>query len=273
MKTSTPIIFYSCTLFFFFGTIIRRSFSFSSSTVDAHRRSRVIQLSARGDNNNNNSNDDETWIDEENKNPSDGGRRDLIINAVGVGLLGASGVASASLFKTNVYTPTGFQRIYPTQFIAALGDPKASEGNGAREWGIWKVDPGPRGVWLKQYTKEIVNNKAPAGWTFDSNDWWLEEHGLIMEAPDFPLKAGRYLVTGGRMTTTGLTVDSKGNWKLDEGTLYDVTHLPCRSARYTPISGEENGSPLTANPSDFPVAPGAIMPSVTGCNKQDYAGK
>ena len=25
---------------------------------------------------------------------------------------------------------------------------------------------------------------APAGWTFDAEDWWLEEHGLIMEAPE-----------------------------------------------------------------------------------------
>lgn len=211
---------------------------------------------------------DETWIEAENK--DDIGRRDLIINALGVGLLGASGVASASLFKTNVYTPSDFQRIYPTQFIAALGNPKASQGNGAEQWGIWKVDPGPRGVWLKQYSKEIVNNKAPAGWEFDPDNWWLEEHGLIMEAPEFPLKAGRYLVTGGRMTTTGLTVDANGNWKLDEGSLYDVTHLPCRAARYGPIPGE-HGSPLTANSSDFPVAPGAIMPSVSGCNKLDYA--
>eukprot|EP00980_Cylindrotheca_fusiformis_P001825 scaffold408_cov71-Cylindrotheca_fusiformis.AAC.26 len=221
-----------------------------------HSRSRLSQQ-----------NEDETWIEGD---PKDDIRRDLIINAVGVGLLGASGVASASLFKTNVYTPSGFQRIYPTQFIAAVGDPKASEGSQAEDWGIWKVDPGPRGVWLRQYSNDIVNNRAPAGWTFNQNDWWLEEHGLIMESPEFPLKPGRYLVTGGRMTTTGLTVDSAGNWKLDEGTLYDVTHLPCRSARYTPIAGQD-GSPLTANPSNFPVAPGAEMPSVKGCNKQDYA--
>ena len=72
------------------------------------------------------------------------------------------------------------------------------------------------------------------------------------------------------MVTTGLTVDSDGGWKLDEGTLYDVTHLPCRSARYTPIP-EGGGSPLTAKQSDFPVAPGATMPTVQGCDKQDYA--
>lgn len=92
--------------------------------------------------------------------------------------------------------------------------------------------------------------------------------GIIMESPSFPLKAGRYLVTGGRSTTTGLTVDNNGNWKLDEGSLYDVTHLPCRSARYTPVS---EALPKDARRADFPVRPGAEMPSVDGCTKQDYA--
>lgn len=92
-----------------------------------------------------------------------------------------------------------------------------------------------------------------------------------MESPTFPLPAGRYLVTGGRAVTTGLTVDEKGSWKLDEGSLYDVTHLPCRAARYNPSSSEEGGSPAAARLSDFPVKPGAIMPSIPGTNKQDYA--
>ncbi len=94
-----------------------------------------------------------------------------------------------------------------------------------------------------------------------------------MEAPKFPLPSGKYLVTGGRLTTTVLEIDNKGNWKLQNGSLYDVTHLPCRSARYTPglnTQGKE-GSPLTANQSDFPVKPGAEMPKVEGCEKLDYA--
>jgi hypothetical protein len=212
-------------------------------------------------------------------------RRDFFYNSFALVLLGASGVASWSLFQTNVFTPEGFQRLPRTQFIAALGDPKASEGAGANLWGLWFQDPGPRGVWLKDYASEIVqnNNQAPAGWTFDPSDWWVEEHGLIMESPNFPLKEGRYLVTGGRLVTTGLTIDRDGRWKLDEGTLYDVTHLPCRSARYQPqtvMDGEGLsdpdlkylGTPLAANiKTDFPVAPGAIMPEIKGCNKQDYA--
>ena len=32
----------------------------------------------------------------------------------------------------------------PIQFIAALGDPQSSSGEGASQWGIWRIDPGPR---------------------------------------------------------------------------------------------------------------------------------
>ena len=124
----------------------------------------------------------------------------------------------------------------------------------------------------QQYQQKIVQhyNIAPAGWTFDPSNWWLEEHGLIMEPPEpFPLTAGKYLVTGGRKITTTLTIyqeNSKSGtppvtkWKLEEGTLYDITHLPCRSARYQPIGAyideDGPGSPGAANPKDFPVTPG-----------------
>jgi len=37
---------------------------------------------------------------------------------------------------------TEFKSI-PTQFIAALGDPDATSGNGAQSWGLWRLDPGP----------------------------------------------------------------------------------------------------------------------------------
>ena len=74
------------------------------------------------------------------------------------------------------------------------------------------------------------------------------------------------LHSGGRGVTTGLTIRRDGSWKLDDGhSLYDVTHLPCRSARY------RGGSPRDARVSDFPVRPGAVMPSVPGCDKQDYS--
>ena len=89
----------------------------------------------------------------------------------------------------------------PMQFIAALGNPESSSGTGASEWGIWRVDPGPRGVHLDDYELiKAMDGFTPSGWTLDQNDWWLEENGLIMEKPDFPIPDGSYIVTGGRET-------------------------------------------------------------------------
>jgi hypothetical protein len=164
-----------------------------------------------------------------------------------------------------------------TQYIAALGDPGATSGTGAESWGLWQVDPGPRGVQLSDYESlKAEGDIAPAQWKFDGSDWWLEEHGLIMEQPSFPIPPGKYVVTGGRETTAILTVHPKGDdgvqhWELDKGaTLYDVTHLRCRSARYTPATDANSCSPAKAQMSAFPVAPGGAMPPVEGCNKQDY---
>ena len=170
-----------------------------------------------------------------------------------------------------------FKRIR-TQFIAALGDPAATSGIGAEAWGLWPVDPGPRGVRLENYAQlDAAGGVAPAQWKFDIADWWLEEHGLIMEKPDFPLPTGKYMVTGNREVTTMLTIhsvdqDGAHRWELDEGaTLHEVTHLPCRSARYTPTTSGRACGPDLAERAAFPVTPGASMPAVEGCNKQDYA--
>ena len=170
-----------------------------------------------------------------------------------------------------------FQRI-STQYIAALGSPDATSGNGAESWGLWPLDPGPRGVRLSRLEQlEEAGGVAPARWQFDHTDWWLEEHGLIMEQPTFPIPPGKYLVTGDREVTTVLTIhpaDKNGNsrWELDDqATLYDVTHLACRSARYTPATGEGSCSPANAQKTAFPVIPGGVMPPVEGCKKQDYA--
>lgn len=166
----------------------------------------------------------------------------------------------------------------PSMYIAALGDRQASSGSGAERWGLWRQDPGPRGVQLQNFEKLRANGGvAPAEWQFDASDWWLEEHGLIMEQPSEPLPPGRYTVTGDREVTTTLTVhpaEAGGaqRWELAEGRLYDVTHLPCRSARYTPAErGEGSCSPAFAERAAFPVEPGAPMPPVVGCRKQDYA--
>ena len=170
-----------------------------------------------------------------------------------------------------------FKRIDP-QFIAALGDPKATSGAGAQSWGYWSQDPGPRACKLDHYDQlKAAGGVAPAQWKFDPSDWWLEEHGFIMEKPSFPLPPGKYLVTGDRNVTTVLTIEPKdkdGNqrWELADGaTLYDVTHLECRSARYTPSTANKPCSPANVQTKGFPVNPAATMPAVNGCRKQEYA--
>ena len=170
-----------------------------------------------------------------------------------------------------------FRRIEP-QYIAALGDPGATSGSGAQSWGLWSQDPGPRGCKLDRYDElKAAGGVTPSQWKFDAADWWLEEHGLIMEKPTFPLPPGKYLVTGDRKITTVLTIHSKdkdGNqrWELADGaTLYDVTHLACRSARYTPATTNTPCSPADVTTTGFPVGPRAAMPSVKGCRRQDYA--
>ena len=44
------------------------------------------------------------------------------------------------------------RRIEP-QYIAALGDPAATSGNGAQSWGLWSQDPGPRACQLDHYSQ------------------------------------------------------------------------------------------------------------------------
>lgn len=180
-----------------------------------------------------------------------------------------------SAYATDGYEPQ-FKRI-PTQYIAALGDPKATSGNNAQTWGLWRLDPGPRGVRLNSFEQlQAANGLAPANWQFDSQDWWLEENGLIMEPPEFPLAPGKYIVTGYREAIAVLTVypagaDGSQRWELSKGAnLHDVTHLGCRSARYTPAAGANACSPAHASQSAFRVAAGDPMPPVPGCSKQDY---
>eukprot|EP00547_Thalassionema_nitzschioides_P002515 CAMPEP_0194206000 /NCGR_PEP_ID=MMETSP0156-20130528/5143_1 /TAXON_ID=33649 /ORGANISM="Thalassionema nitzschioides, Strain L26-B" /LENGTH=175 /DNA_ID=CAMNT_0038932415 /DNA_START=88 /DNA_END=613 /DNA_ORIENTATION=+ len=154
-------------------------------------------------------------------------------------------VDNGSIFTSdaaNAEEATKFVRYPQIRFIAALGDPNSSRGTGADQWGLWRDDPGPRGVRLQNADSLIEKGIAPAGWQFDPQDWWLEEHGLIMSQPgDLPrtkldankkmVPSKRYVVTGDREVTSVLTVFQNGEWSLGKGTLYDVTHLPCRSAR------------------------------------------
>jgi len=102
-------------------------------------------------------------------------------------------ILAASLHYASGEDLSKYKRIEP-QFIAALGDPGATSGNGAQSWGFWNQDPGPRACKLDHYPQLKATGVAPAQWKFDASDWWLEEHGLIMEKPTFPLPAGKYLV-------------------------------------------------------------------------------
>ena len=118
------------------------------------------------------------------------------------GLLNTRRVFTASAEMVGASEPAPkFQRLQRIQFIAALGEPGASSGTGADTWGLWREDPGPPGVRLgKEYkTKlEATGGKAPAGWQFDQNAWWLEEHGLIMPGTD-PLPLAKMVREGDRM--------------------------------------------------------------------------
>ena len=64
--------------------------------------------------------------------------------SVGSLLLAAGHASGADLSR--------FKRIEP-QFIAALGDPAATSGNGAQAWGFWNQDPGPRACKLDHYRR------------------------------------------------------------------------------------------------------------------------
>ncbi len=184
---------------------------------------------------------------------------------------------AALMFMVPAMAETRFKPI-DVQYIAALADPSATSGTGAESWGLWTLDPGPRGVRLKNFEALLAaGGIAPAQWTFDKADWWLEENGLIMEPPVFGMAPGRYLVTGNRQAQSVLTIlpkDANGAqaWELSDGaTVYDVTHLRCRSARYTPASAGQSCSPAAVPREGFPVRPGDAMPPVANCSKQDYA--
>ena len=178
------------------------------------------------------------------------------------------------------WTPAHAEAIFTrvqTQYIAALGNSAATSGTDAATWGLWAVDPGPRGVRVRDYPDLIAKTGfAPDGWQFDSAAWWLEEHGLIMEAPSFPLPPGQYVVTGARRVTSVLTVekaDASGNqaWSLtNDATIYDVTHLRCRAALYTAQGDGQSCTPDNTPTHVFPMSPGVVMPAIEGCSKLDY---
>ena len=94
---------------------------------------------------------------------SDGKRRFLSKNLPRSLFLSSALIGLTYLGLANA-APPGFKRI-PIQFIAALGDPKSNSGTNVNEWGLWPVDPGPRGVYLRDYERSLAkkkDGKAPA---------------------------------------------------------------------------------------------------------------
>ena len=195
-------------------------------------------------------------------------RRQWLTSALGLMLASAS---STLLAQTRI-------RRIQTQYIATTAPAGATSGTSAETWGIWTVDPGPIGVWLRFYQSlQKAGNIAPSGWRFNINDWWLDENGLIMKSPEFPIPAGQYYVTNGEQHFSLLTIQhpdaaGKQTWSLsDDKTIGNVTHGPCRSARYTPKTGLGTCSPKDANRAAFPLKPGESPPLVRGCNRKQYA--
>ena len=184
--------------------------------------------------------------------------------------------SAAALLATPALGGTRIRQI-ETQFIAALAGPNENHGTNAQGWGLWVKDPGPRGVWLSLYPALAAAGIAPAGWTFDPAEWWLEEHGLIMEKPQFPLPPRQYVVTGGRDVTSVLTIgppDATGaqSWALEgDATIGQITHLACRAALYTADGSANACTPANARQQAFPLTPGDTMPAVDACKKRDYA--
>ena len=139
----------------------------------------------------------------------------LVVGAAATAATAATDDSGSSVSSSKMT----FQRYPQLRFIAALGDPKASSGTGAGEWGLWRDDPGPRGFYLRDYDRRVKNNVAPAGWTLDKDAIWIEEHGLVMPSTEnlprtslrkstkesLPYK--RYVVTGDRAVSyTHLTL-------------------------------------------------------------------
>jgi len=192
----------------------------------------------------------------------------------------STGLAAAAL-STFAWPALGqntrFKRVR-SQYIAALGPTDANSGDNAHTWGHWPVDPGPIGVRLRDFEKlESNGGVGPMGWAFDPDDWWLDENGLIMMAPNFPMPSGRFLVTNAIDNVALLTVaapdaDGKQAWDLsDERTLDDVTHKKCRSARYHAASEGADCTPAQADQGVFPLAPDQDPPDVAGCDRLVYS--
>ena len=134
-------------------------------------------------------------------------RRSFLVAGTAVAAMAALAAVVAPLAHAGGETRTRFKRI-PTQYIAALSDPYANSGSNAQSWSLWRQDPGPRGVSLDHYERlKAAGGVAPAQWKFESTDWWLEEHGLNMEQPEWCFRNQLLLLRSYLVLTKPLSLD------------------------------------------------------------------
>ena len=87
----------------------------------------------------------------------------------------------------------------------------------------------------------------------------------LVEAPDFPLTPGRYLVTSSWLNTTVLVQSKSGHWSLENGTVFNVTHLPDTDQMRDKGAQQQQIHPIFLWNLD------QKMPAVQGCVKKGYA--
>ena len=115
--------------------------------------------------------------------------------------------------------------------MAHSGD---TDGTGATAWGIWRTDPGNNGVLFRDIPTLEGTGFSPSAytnhWKFKPEEWWVEEHGMIMPAPEH-LPAGKYKVVwlnrqrypSHRLPEGGVVLTvTHDRWTLSDGaTLHD----------------------------------------------------
>jgi hypothetical protein len=90
---------------------------------------------------------------------SDFSRRSFLVSGAAV----AAAALLPSRLVVSAHAAAPRFRPIPIQYIAALGDPRATSGTNAQTWGLWRQDPGPRGVSLGRYEGLKAKGVAPAG--------------------------------------------------------------------------------------------------------------